>query len=191
MLRTAFVAAAAALLVLLPAGACRRQGAERRARLRRRWLPHGHGRRRVARADGHVPFGRAGGARAPFHPVRMTISEPSGSEFHYAVQYVPALGLVRERPDGGDTLWLEPSTRGIEVLDRLTRGLEPVPARRLRGIAPDATTAVAAPSGPRSPSPPDSGGGGQSWLLVLIAPVVAAAAWATRRRWPRLHPRGA
>ena len=190
MLRTAFVAAAAALLVLLPAAPA---GAKELSAAR---ACDADGCRTVTDGDElralmDMSPSAAPARRAPFHPVRMTISEPSGSEFHYAVQYVPALGLVRERPDGGDTLWLEPSTRGIEVLDRLTRGLEPVPARRLRGIAPDATTAVAAPSGPRSPSPPDSGGGGQGWLLVLIAPVVAAAAWATRRRWPRLHPRGA
>jgi hypothetical protein len=122
--------------------------------------------------------------RAPFHRVRMTITEPGGASFGYTVAYVPALGLVREQPStNGESFWTKPSPRAIAVLDRLTRGLEPIPARRLRGIAP---AAVAAASAPADPAPPvDTTGGGASWLLVLVAPVAAAAAWAARRRQTR------
>jgi hypothetical protein len=126
--------------------------------------------------------------RAPFHRVRMTISEPGGSDFHYTVAYVPALKMVREQPSmNGEPLWTMPSPRAIAVLDRLTRGLEPIPARRLRGIAPATATAPAPAS---SPSPPagGGGGGGSAWLLLLVAPALAAVAWAVRRRRPRLRP---
>ena len=188
MLRTASVAVAVALLVLVPAAPA---GAKELSAAR---ACDADGCRAITdrdelRALMDMSPAAAPTRRAPFHAVRMTISEPSGGGFHYAVQYVPALGLVRERPSGGDTLWLEPSTRGIEVLDRLTRGLEPVPARRLRGIAPDTVTAAAAPTA--APSPPASRGGGPGWLLVLVAPLLAVAAWAAWRRWPRLHARSA
>jgi hypothetical protein len=188
MLRTASVAVTVALVVLLPAAPA---GAKELSAAR---ACDADGCRTVTdrdelRALMEMSPSAAPTRRAPFHRVRMTISEPSGGEFHYAVQYVPALGLARERPSGGDTLWLEPSTSGIEVLDRLTRGLEPVPARRLRGIAPESVTSVAAPTA--TPSPPASGGDGLGRLLLLAAPVLAVAGWAAWRRWPRLHPRSA
>jgi hypothetical protein len=129
--------------------------------------------------------------RAPFHRVRMTISDPDGSDFHYTVAYVPALKMVREQPStNGEWFWTEPSPRAIAVLDRLARGLEPIPARRLRGIAP-ATASAPAPAS--SPSPPADGGGrsGARWLLVLTAPALIALGWAVRRRRPWLRPKRA
>ena len=121
---------------------------------------------------------------APFHRVRFTVNDPDGSDVHFTVAYVPALGLVRERPSmNGETLWAKPSRRAIRAFDRLTRGLEPIPAKRLRGVAA-ARTSAAAPS-PRSgdaAAPSPRSGGGATWWLVLVAPAVAAVVWAARRR---------
>jgi hypothetical protein len=126
--------------------------------------------------------------RSAFHRVRMTITEPGGSEFHYTVAYVPALGLVREQPStNGEAFWTKPPARAIAVFGRLTRGLEPVSARRLHGIARDTAASPAAPAAPAPPAD-GGGGGGAAWLLVLVAPALAAVAWLVRRRRPRLRP---
>ena len=128
--------------------------------------------------------------RAPFHRVRMTITIEKGDEFHFIEAYVPALGLVGQRQqDTGAYMWLKPSPRALRIFERLTRGLQPVPARRLRGIATE--TAQAGTATPASQPPPADGGGSGPWWLLVLSPalvVAAGAAWAVRRRRPRLHP---
>jgi hypothetical protein len=179
MLRTALAAAALVLVLAAPAGAKELSGAR---------ACDADGCRTVTdKSDLRALMDQNAAAvperRAPFHRVRMTITEPGGSDFHYTVAYVPALGLVREQPStNGEAFWTQPSPRAIAVLDRLTRGLEPVPARRLHGIATDSAAAA-----PASPAPPadgggSGGGGGPDWLLVLVAPLLGAAAWAAHNR---------
>lgn len=127
--------------------------------------------------------------RAPFYRVRMTITIGPEDELHFTTAYIPALRLVRNRqPETGGYLWLTPSPRAVRVFDRLTRGLEPVPARRLRGIATE--NVDAATPAPRPPSAPHGGGGGGGlpWIVVLIPAVVLAAGAAAWRHRPRPHP---
>jgi hypothetical protein len=120
---------------------------------------------------------------APFYRVRTTISAGPDEEFRFTTAYVPSLRLLRDYEPATGYLWLTPSPRATRVLERLTRGLEPIPARRLRGVATDAPSTNAA-----TPPAPPGDGGGMPWFLILVpVVVVAGGAWAARQH--RLHLR--
>jgi hypothetical protein len=117
---------------------------------------------------------------APFHRIRMTITHGGTDEYRFTIAYVPSLNLVRDHmPDTGEYLWSTPSPRSKRAFDRLTRGLEPVPARMLRGTAP-ATPRHAVPAPPAA----SDDAGSPPWYLVLVPALVAlgGAVWAFRRR---------
>jgi hypothetical protein len=115
-------------------------------------------------------------AAAPFYRVRMVIATGGREEFRYTLAYVPSSGLLRVARDTVGYDWMTPTPAGRRGFDRLVRGLEPLPAARLRGLAP----APVAPAPAPAPDP-----GGPPWALLLIggALALAGAAFAAFAAW--------
>jgi hypothetical protein len=111
---------------------------------------------------------------APFHRVRMTVKAGGVEEHAYTMVYVPSAGLMRFGGEGSGYEWLAATPRARRGFERLLRGLEPLPARRLRGVGVAEPTAqvhkVVSGASFR-----DDGGGGFPWLLVAIPGALALA----------------
>jgi hypothetical protein len=117
---------------------------------------------------------------APFHRVRMTVKVPGDKDHSYTMVYVPAQGLMRFPGQFGDYDWLAATPRAKRALDRLVRGLEPLPARRLGGVGEKEPTAQVHKVVP-APAAGDDDGGGFPWTLLLIPAGLALAAAGARR----------
>jgi hypothetical protein len=131
-------------------------------------------------------------AGAPFHRVRMTVKIEGADDFAYTIAYVPATGLMRFRGEGGGFEWIEATPRARRGFERLVRGLEPVPARRLRGVGAE-EPAAQVHKVVRAPATGDDGGG-FPWTLLLIPGALAlavAGAWrVTKSRAARTSAHG-
>jgi hypothetical protein len=122
---------------------------------------------------------------APFYRVRMRVDIPGENDYRYTLAYVPSGGLLRVEGQFDRYDWLAATPRGRRGFDRLTRGLEPVPAVELRGVGAEEVDPVARVDEvvqPPAAAPDD--GGGFPWTVLLIpgALLLAAVAWVVRRR---------
>jgi hypothetical protein len=129
---------------------------------------------------------------APFHRVEMTLKVPGEKDHAFTMVYVPSQALMRFHGEFGDYEWLAATESATRAFDRLVRGLEPLPAGRLRGVGEQEPTAqvhkvVPAPAG-------DDDGGGFPWTLLLIPgglALAAAGAWrVTKARAARTGAHG-
>jgi hypothetical protein len=131
---------------------------------------------------------------APFHRVRMTVKVDGEEEFAYTMAYVPSQGLMRFRGEGGNYDWLAATPRARRGFDRLVRGLEPLPARRLRGVGEKEPVAQVHEVVPAAAGGDDGDGGGFPWMLLLIPgglALAAAGAWrVTKARAARTGAHG-
>jgi len=121
---------------------------------------------------------------APFYRVRMTVDIEGEEKFAYTLVYVPSEGLLRFRGEFGGYDWLAATPEGLTGFKRLTKGLEPLPGRKLRGAGAEAPQAqvdevVVAPAGGAGGGGDD--GGGLPWTLLLIPGGAALAAVVARR----------
>jgi hypothetical protein len=119
------------------------------------------------------------GAAAPFFRIEVKVRAGDAHD-GWSFLYVPSAQKVQ----GDDGTWMNPTTASLRALDRLVKGLEPLPADRL-----------ALPSTPgEAPAPPppaaaDSGGGSAAaWAFGLAgagALLVSGLILVLRRRGPR------
>jgi hypothetical protein len=127
---------------------------------------------------------------APFHRIRMTLGVPGEKAAGYTIAYVPSAGLTRYGGEFGDYEWLALTPAARRGFDRLVRGLEPLPARRLRGARVEEPVAKVHKVVPGASFRGRDGGGSFPWLLLAIPGglglAVAASLLAARRR--RLGP---
>jgi hypothetical protein len=123
------------------------------------------------------------GKGAPFYRVHMRVDVPGGNDFRYTLAYVPSSGLLRVDGQFGRYDWLAATPSGRRGFERLTRGLQPVPARRLRGVGAGNALPTAQVDEVVSPPASPDDGGGFPWALLLIPGglALAGAAWAARR----------
>jgi hypothetical protein len=113
-----------------------------------------------------------GTGSAPQHPagairLRSRVGEPGGGAFHFTNWWVPGTGLLLVE-DGG---WITLPDRVAGVLETVSTGLRPYPARRL-GLP----AAAPAPAPARPAPATDEADGGVDWLLVGGLCVIAAIA---------------
>jgi hypothetical protein len=130
---------------------------------------------------------------APFHRVRMTVTIEGAEDFAYTMAYVPSAGLTRFRGEGGGYEWLAATPRARRGFEHLVRGLDPLPARRLRGVGAVEEEPVAQVHKVVPAAVHGDDGGGFPWTLLLIPGglVLAAAAWrVTKSRAARTGAHG-
>jgi hypothetical protein len=104
---------------------------------------------------------------APFHRVRMTVKTGGAEEHAYTMVYVPSAGLMRFGGENGGYEWLAATPRAQRAFERLVRGLEPLPARRLRGAGAEPPVAKVHKV-VHGASLRDGDGAGFPWLLLAI-----------------------
>ena len=109
-------------------------------------------------------------AAAPFYRIRLGIGDGSGKVFErFTILYVPSAHKVRAM----DGQWTDTTAAAERALNRVTRGQEPFPAKRLEDGAESSRRRRSAPRcRPRSSCRPKrslgSGGGGvPAWLIAL------------------------
>ena len=115
---------------------------------------------------------------APFYRVHTTVKVTGEKDFHNTFVYVPSTGVLRFPGQYDAYEWLAATPRGRRAFDRLVRGLEPLPAAKLRGVGAEAPTAQVDEVVP-APVVDDGDGGGFPWALLLIPGglVLAGAGW--------------
>jgi hypothetical protein len=140
--------------------------------------------------EGEPTSGPAKGA--PFYRVHMRVRIEGQKDSRFTLVYVPSGALLRVQGQYGGYDWLAATPNGRRGFERLTRGLEPLPARRLRGVGADAAAPVAQVD--EVVAPPTPGDGGFPWTVILIPGALAlggAALAARRATKPRLGRTGA
>jgi hypothetical protein len=131
---------------------------------------------------------------APFYRLRFGIGDGTGKVFErFWIVYVPSAEKMRAM----DGQWVNTTTASDRALDRITRGHEPIPAKKLKVAEGEQDAQVIGTSLPPeivNGPPPDGGagagsdgGGVPAWLIVLatgggLVLVAGGAAWALRRR---------
>lgn len=115
---------------------------------------------------------------APFYRIHTTVKVPGEKDFHNTFVYVPSAGALRFPGQYGAYEWLAATPSGRRGFDRLVRGLEPLPAARLKGVGVKEPVAKVDEVVP-APVVADEDGGGLPWTLLLIPGgiALAAAAW--------------
>jgi hypothetical protein len=127
-------------------------------------------------------------APAPFHRVRMTVKVPGEKDHTYTMVYVPSQALMRFGDASVGYEWLAATPRARRAFERLVRGLEPLPARRLRGAGVEEPTAQVHKVVPGA-SFQEEDGGGFPWLLLAVPGAIALALAGARGRGRRPRPR--
>jgi hypothetical protein len=112
---------------------------------------------------------------APWYRLKITVGGPDTERFTYTNAYVPSLGLVRRRAEGGGFEWADVMPDLRPVLRNESSRLKPLPASRLRGLArPAASAGTPAPARGAASTVPS--GGGAPWGWIAGAAVAAASA---------------
>jgi hypothetical protein len=119
------------------------------------------------------------GHAAPFYRLRITIAG-EGARATFTNLYVPSAQMVR-----GDEGWMNPPTTTIRALNRVVRGIPPLPAERLSLPRTSDEDAAAQPAAAVPTSSPPSDGDGLpaavwAFLLAGVAGIVVALAAVTR-----------
>jgi hypothetical protein len=137
------------------------------------------------------PSGADAAEPAPFFRIRLGIGDGSGKIFErFTILYVPSAEKVR----GMDGVWMNAPTAAVRALERVTRGREPIPARRLKATPSEETQIAGTSLPPEIVGPPDDGSGGGGGGLPSALIVIAAGGGVvllTVARWTRgRRPRG-
>ena len=120
----------------------------------------------MAIADGGPPTGWPD-ARSPFYRVKIAVRGEDGRSVPgWSFQWVPAAQKIQFE----DGTWGNPPSTAIEELERVTRGIEPLPARRL-ALPGDATAAPAPAPAPAR----DDGLPAIAWVFLAAGALGLAA----------------
>jgi hypothetical protein len=121
------------------------------------------------------------GVKAPWYRLAVEIDLGSEQDEHFAMAFAPAIRMLRGGDREAGYEWLRLSRVDTATLVKLTRGIEPFPARKLRGTGPPAVR-VDEVVVPAAHSGGSSGGASPlPWIggaLVLLAALLGA-------RWRR------
>jgi hypothetical protein len=178
-----------AVLALLPAGAHAKEIASARA-CDDAGCNAITAKRTLRQLEGGAPA-EAPAAGAPFFRVRMTVKVPGEERFAYTMVYVPSAGMTRYRGEFAGTYeWLALTPAAQRAFRRLVRGLEPLPARDLRGVGVEAPAAQVDKVVPGAAFRDGDGGGGGGfpWALLAIPAALALALAGLRGRAWRPRP---
>ena len=132
---------------------------------------------------------------APFYRVRVTVGGGEGEpDFRdrFALAYLPSEVAVRGAAEGGEPVWTSVNPVARRGLTRVTRGLTPLPARRLGPLGSpiradvDAVHCPACREGAEGAALPWGAGAASLGLLALAGGGVASVRLLRRRRRQRL-----
>lgn len=122
---------------------------------------------------------------APWYRATLEMGDgrPGGRVYDtFKVNVLPQAGLIRGRDGYGGSLWRKMSSQQQAIYRRLTSGIAPFPAQRLKGVAEPEPASGATSSATASADGDDS----MPWVLIgAAAAALAAALWAlglARRR---------
>ena len=125
---------------------------------------------------------------APFFKIRLGIGDGSGKVFErFTILYVPSAEKVR----GMDGTWMNPPPATVRALESVTRGREPIPARRLKTTPIEERETMGTSLPPEIVRPPDDGSVGNgvglpsSLLMIAVGGgvlLLTVALWTLRRR---------
>ena len=87
----------------------------------------------MALAEGGPPTDPPKGASA-FYRAELTVKGDGDDRFTFDVVLVPRAGLLRGTNDDGTFTWMPVSDAAVAQFRRMTRGLEPIAARKLDGL---------------------------------------------------------
>ena len=109
-------------------------------------------------------------AKAPFYRVRIAVKAEDGRKVPgWSFQWVPAAQKIRFE----DGTWGNPPSTAMDELERVTRGIEPLPASKL--VLPDDVVAGAT-AAPARPAPArDSGMPAIVWVFLAAGAAGLAA----------------
>jgi hypothetical protein len=123
---------------------------------------------------------------APWYSVRITIEIDHGRHDHFSMAIVPSLGLLRGSDETSGYAWMPATPGALREYRRITRGLAPFPAGKLKGVgAPHARVDEVVL--PPHEAEPDGGSSPLPWIgggIVLLG----LAGLLIRRRglpWPK------
>ena len=104
----------------------------------------------------------------PYYVVRLGFGRGDMVFHRIARRWFPASGALL------DDVWMRPNARTRRALERLTRGIEPLPAGSPSPVAlPDPVTGQLPPQTMNPPAPRQDGGGGGPSSALVAAPAVA------------------
>ena len=89
----------------------------------------------LALQAGGVPTDPPAKASA-FYRAELTVSGDGGERFRFEVALVPKAGMVLGTNDDGTFNWMPVSDAAVARFRRMTRGLEPIAAKKLDGLDP-------------------------------------------------------
>jgi hypothetical protein len=125
---------------------------------------------------------------APYYRVRITVDE-GDSDFGWSIRYVPSAKLIATRGESGELEWMDATDDFIAAMGQVTRGLDPIPAARMRSWMPTPLKGETPPPAPpaKPVAAPDES---TPWLLYagVAALLAVAAAFAARHFRGRLRP---
>jgi MYXO-CTERM domain-containing protein len=126
------------------------------------------------------PSGKTG-----WYAVRVIVDE--GGEHHaFPMVVVPSAGLLRGGDDAGGYSWVRLTPDATRRYRKLTRGIAPYPAGKLRGTGPPKVRVDEVVLGPRQPA--TSGGASPlPWIGGGVALLAAVLFLLLRRRGRGLH----
>jgi hypothetical protein len=73
---------------------------------------------------------------SPFYRAELTVKGDGTDRFTFKLVLVPAAGMVRGTNDDGSFAWMPVSDTAVGQFRRMTRGLEPIAAKKLDGLGP-------------------------------------------------------
>src|SRR5215211_6398717 len=110
---------------------------------------------------------------SPWYRAVVTI-RGEGERSTFTTALLPAAGLVRGESEYGGYTWMPIAKESASAVREMTRGIQPFPAAKLRGLDPDAPKATS-----------DGGSSALVWLLgglAAAAGLAATAIYFVRRR---------
>lgn len=127
---------------------------------------------------------------AAWYSVLVTIQIGDNEFDHFRSAIVPSLGLLRGDDSTGGYVFMPATDRALRGYERVTRGLEPLPATRLKGVGtpkPQVEAQVDEVVPPPAEAKPDGGSSPLPWIaggVVLLGLAVALIRW-RGLPWPR------
>jgi hypothetical protein len=127
----------------------------------------------------------ATGEKAPWYRLGIRIHLEGAHDEHFAMAFVPAIRMLRGGNRESGYEWIRLSRTDTATFGKLTRGLAPFPARRLRGTGPPAVRVDEVVVGAAHSGGSSGGDGGSSpvpWIAGGVALIGGLLALIWRRR---------
>jgi MYXO-CTERM domain-containing protein len=144
------------------------------------------------RSEALLSSGGVGGppeTAEPWYRVRLGIGARGEVHDTFTINVLPKSGYVRSRDGFGGALWTVMTGEERAIYQRITAGIDPFPAKQLKGISnPKLPAANRASPAPAQPADEDEGSSATPWLIAAGALAALAGAALVRRIRRRSAP---